>query len=64
MGALAGQQISINFLEIERERLRRILEDNNFDLKKPEVIEASQRMDVILLSCCREHGINKRRKKR
>ena len=47
------KQLSIDFLEIERERLSEVIREYSFNLRKPEVIEASQRMDEIMLYCCR-----------
>ncbi|NMA15125.1 MAG: Spo0E family sporulation regulatory protein-aspartic acid phosphatase [Clostridia bacterium] len=57
------KQLSIDFLEIERERLSEVIKEYSFNLRKPEVIEASQRMDEIMLYCCRsERKKNKHRR--
>ena len=54
MKATEGRQLPIDFLETERERLCEIIEEYSFNLRRPEVIAASQRMDNIVLHCCRK----------
>ncbi|MGI6066915.1 MAG: Spo0E family sporulation regulatory protein-aspartic acid phosphatase [Bacillota bacterium] len=58
------KQLSIDFLEIERERLSEVIREYSFNLRKPEVIEASQRMDEIMMLYCRQNIKGQRKLRR
>ncbi|MGI6065686.1 MAG: hypothetical protein ACOYI2_04235 [Bacillota bacterium] len=60
MRTTEGKQVSIDFLETERERLCEIIEEYSFNLGRPEVLAASERMDAIVLYCCRKHQAKKK----
>ncbi len=56
----AKKEEVISFLDSERERFNRVIEENRFFFQKEEVLRASQRMDQVILYWYRKKQIRRR----